>query len=64
MKTVQWIAATLVVVADTLTADDWVAPLALVQIGGPVDVFRIAKYIVSNRQDGIPHSGRSGIFEA
>jgi hypothetical protein len=38
--------------------------LALVQIGGPVEAFRIAKDILSSRQDGIPHSGCSGIFEA
>jgi hypothetical protein len=37
---------------------------ALVQIGGPVEAFRIAKDILSSRQDGIPHSGCSGIFEA
>jgi hypothetical protein len=37
---------------------------ALVQIGGPVEAFRIAKDILSIRQDGIPHSGCSGIFEA
>ncbi|SOE74751.1 hypothetical protein SAMN05446635_5460 [Burkholderia sp. OK233] len=38
--------------------------LALVQTGGPVDMVRIAKDVLSSRQDGIPHSGRSGIFEA
>src|SRR5437879_2667073 len=37
---------------------------ALVLIGGPVESFRIANYILSSRQDGIPHSGCSGIFEA
>jgi len=37
---------------------------ALVQIGDRVDVFRIAKDVLSSRQDGIPRSGRSGIFEA
>ena len=40
------------------------AGMALVQIGGLVEVFRIAKDVLSSRQDGIPHSGRSGIFEA
>jgi hypothetical protein len=37
---------------------------ALVQIGGLVEAFRIAKDVLSIRQDGIPHSGCSGIFEA
>jgi hypothetical protein len=37
---------------------------APVQIGDPIEVFRIAKDILSSRQYGIPDSGRSGIFEA
>jgi len=36
----------------------------LVQIVGPVEVFRIANDVLWSRQDGIPHSGRCGVFEA